>query len=55
MTNNELDLVIDALHDISRNIGKYRKDYKLVKATNEFEHIHFKIDNRQQIGEWFTL
>ncbi len=55
MTNEELLQVIDALHDISINIKKYEKNYRLEKSTNEFFHKDFKPPHEKIIANWFTL
>jgi selenocysteine lyase/cysteine desulfurase len=55
MTTDELNKIINALHDISDNITRYRKDYVHVKSTNEFEHVEYKSNYEYLIEEWFSL
>jgi selenocysteine lyase/cysteine desulfurase len=55
MTDEELNKIILALHDISSNINKYQSDYILQKSTNEFVHVSFAIDYERVTGKWFTL
>ncbi|MBS0000836.1 MAG: aminotransferase class V-fold PLP-dependent enzyme, partial [Cyclobacteriaceae bacterium] len=55
MTNEELNTVIHALHDISNNIEKYIRNYVLQKSTSEFEHRDFHPDYERVIGKWFTI
>jgi selenocysteine lyase/cysteine desulfurase len=54
MTNQELNAVIRALHDINDHIEEYRKHYTLNPSTNEFEHVSFKSDYKKQVGKWFS-
>jgi selenocysteine lyase/cysteine desulfurase len=55
MTNDELNIVIRALHDIKDHIEEYRRFYTLNPATNEYEHISFRPDYKKQVGEWFSV
>jgi len=55
MTNEELNTIINALHDISNNIDQYRKDYIHLKSTNEFRHKSHHTDYNQLMAEWFSL
>jgi selenocysteine lyase/cysteine desulfurase len=38
MTNNEVEMMINALNDIIENIETYKKDYVHVKRSNVFRH-----------------
>jgi selenocysteine lyase/cysteine desulfurase len=55
MTDEELNKIIFALHDISNNIKKYQTDYILQKSTNEFDHVSFTMDYERVTCKWFAL
>jgi hypothetical protein len=54
MTDEELDLVIDATRQIVENIDEWKKDYSYNKHTNEWVHKNEK--NRDELIEsWFKF
>jgi selenocysteine lyase/cysteine desulfurase len=55
MTNDELNTVIQALHDISENIDQYLEAYSLNHSTNEFEHKSFQADYNRKIERLFSI
>lgn len=55
MTNDELNVILNALDEISRNHKEWEKDYIYNKHTNEFRHY---LDNgrlNEQVNNWFEL
>jgi selenocysteine lyase/cysteine desulfurase len=54
MTNDEVDIMIEALNDIVTNIKEYEKDYNYVNRTNTFWHKDEK-DDQKLLNKWFTL
>jgi len=54
MTNQELDIIIDAVKQIALNHKEWRKDYNYNPLSNEFYH-HREVDKSQTIKEWFSL
>ena len=54
MTDEEVDIMIDALNDIVSNISEYGKDYEYVNRTNTFWHKDEK-DDKELLNKWFTL
>ena len=54
MTDEEVDIMIEALNDIVLNISEYEKDYKYVNSTNTFWHKDEK-DDKELLNKWFTL
>ncbi|GAB4319261.1 MAG: aminotransferase class V-fold PLP-dependent enzyme [Bacteroidales bacterium] len=55
MTNAELQVVVDGLHEIVTNIDKLKKDYIYNKRTNEFRHIHEPEDKTVLVEPWFRF
>jgi selenocysteine lyase/cysteine desulfurase len=54
MTNDEVEIMINALKDIVENIETYKNDYVHVTRSNVFRH-KFQGDNQQLIQEWFAV
>ncbi len=54
MLDEELDVIIEALHDISKNIKEWEKDYNYLTRKNEFKHIKER-DPMEIIKPWFEL
>jgi len=54
MTNAEVDLMIDALQDIVKNIDVYKNDYEHIVRSNIFKHKNQSADP-DFINNWFTI
>ena len=54
MTVAEIDLVIEALHDIVGHIGSYENHYIYNNRRNSFVHVNDR-DNEQLMNQWFSL
>ena len=54
MTNEELDIIIDAVKEISMNHREWAKDYIYDPQQNEFRH-KSETDKMETIKKWFTL
>jgi len=55
MTNDELYLFVDALHQIVQHIDAWKKDYLYNKHTNEFRHKDEPEDKTVIVQDWFNL
>lgn len=55
MTNEELNNIIKALHDISDHINQFRGEYSFINSTNEFEHKSFQSDYSGVVKNWFLF
>ena len=55
MTNEELDLIINAVSEIAENHEQWGKEYVYDSNNNEFYHISEKKDKTERITEWFAL
>ncbi len=55
MTNDELNYILDAIEDISKNHKKYIKDYTYNPHTNEFTHKDFVNSEEKTITKWFEF
>ena len=55
MTNEELDIVIDSIDQISKNHEEWTKDYVYNNFTNEFRHKLEPEDKTELIKPWFKL
>ncbi|NQU32479.1 MAG: aminotransferase class V-fold PLP-dependent enzyme, partial [Bacteroidetes bacterium] len=55
MTNEELDYIISALHDIVEKHKEWGKDYSYDNRTNEFTHNTFNPKINETIDNWFRL
>ncbi len=55
MTNDELDMIIDAVGQIVANHKLWATDYAYNSATNEFIHKDNNRDYNQEIDHWFRL
>lgn len=55
MTNDELDLVIDALRQIVENQKEWAKDYAYSTHTNEFYHKNVKQKEPADYMDWFVI
>jgi selenocysteine lyase/cysteine desulfurase len=54
MTNAEVDLMIDALQDIVKNIDVYKNDYEHIVRSNIFKHKN-QLADPDFINNWFTI
>jgi len=52
MTDEELEFIINAVDEISKNHEEWTKEYTYDSCTNEFTH-HSEIDYNKTIKEWF--
>jgi len=55
MTNEELSVIIKALHEISNNIDTYQQQYSHCKATNEFFHKKYQKNYKKIFEDWFSM
>ncbi len=55
MTDEELDRVITALHEIRANAGEWEKDYTYNRRTNEFIHKNDTGAARKRVHSWFSF
>lgn len=55
MTNDELDFIIDAIEETSRNAIKWGEEYNYDKHTNEFYHRYFNEEEKNGYSHWFEL
>ncbi len=54
MTDEELEVIIDAIKQIAKNHEEWAKDYRYNTISNEFYH-HQEEDRDGQIKEWFSF
>jgi selenocysteine lyase/cysteine desulfurase len=55
MTNNELETIVAALHDISKTWKRRVKDYVYSPHTNEYKHISAPKDETVKVRKWFEF
>ena len=55
MTNEELEIVINAVSEIVENIDELKKSYIYNKHTNEFRHNSEPICKKDRVKPWFNL
>ena len=55
MTNKELDIVINGLSQLVRNIDDWAKDYIYNPKNNEFKHKSEQIDKVEIVKPWFVI
>jgi len=55
MTNEELDLVIEAIGKVAENANKWIEDYDYVNEMNEFFHKTKEKDIHKEIKSWFDV
>lgn len=55
MTDHELDILLQAVRDISENIEEWKKDYIYNKRKNEFRHKDEPEDKTERVVDWFSL
>jgi len=55
MTNDELYLITDAIHQVQKNHKVWGKDYTYNNKTNEFRHFQEPADKTELICDWFNL
>jgi selenocysteine lyase/cysteine desulfurase len=55
ITNDEIDIILNALRSLSKNIGKWKKDYKYNTHNNEFTHKKSLDRNSVIVNRWFKL
>jgi len=55
-TNEEIEIILDALEELAANHFQWASDYKYCTKTNEFQHIDEDPQHlREQIVHWFDL
>jgi selenocysteine lyase/cysteine desulfurase len=55
MTDQEVDYILEAVENISKNYQKYIPDYNYDLKTNEFYHKDYKsFESDQIVGKWFS-
>jgi selenocysteine lyase/cysteine desulfurase len=54
-TDEELNIILDALKQIQRHHSTWEKDYLYLSRKNEFRHIHSPEDQSVKIKPWFEL
>jgi selenocysteine lyase/cysteine desulfurase len=56
MTENEIDFILNAITEISKNYNKFAEDYEYNPRINEFYHIDRKgVTKNQIVKDWFDL
>jgi selenocysteine lyase/cysteine desulfurase len=55
MTNNELDIIIDAIRQVAQHADTWITDYEYVVEMNEFFHKSEKGGVGEEIGSWFKI
>jgi selenocysteine lyase/cysteine desulfurase len=55
MTNNELDIIIDAILQVAQHADTWITDYEYVVEMNEFFHKSEKGGVGEEIGSWFKI
>lgn len=55
MTDAELDYIIEALHEIVRNIEVWQADYAYDNHTNEYHHREKPDPTPEMVNAWFTV
>ncbi len=55
MTDDELELFIEAVGEISKNHEEWAKDYRYDKTSNEFYHKSITQDEVEKVKPWFDL
>jgi selenocysteine lyase/cysteine desulfurase len=54
MTDEELDIIIDAIGEIAENHKEWAKDYTYDEHSNEFYHKD-EMDKQERVTEWFRF
>ena len=54
-TDDEVDAIVDGLHQIKKNISEWQKDYRYNNRTNEFRHHKEPEDKAVWVEDWFRL
>ena len=55
MTDNELDLIIQAINAVALNADKWVEDYNYVVEVNEFFHKTNEKELKKEMSNWFDL
>ncbi len=55
MSNEEINIIMDAIADIVNNIKKYKEDYIYYPERNEYYHKNERPEDYRFIEEWFKL
>ncbi len=55
ITDDELDFIIDAVDQISKNHKEWEKDYTYNNRTNEFTHLSYNSNIAQRLDGWFNM
>lgn len=53
MTNKELELICNAIEDVSKNADHYAQDYQQITKSNDYMHKNFTITDDAVISGWF--
>lgn len=54
MTNQEIDLLLDALEALAASFEVWSEDYQYNPQTNEFHHKHALHTEEQLVSDWFS-
>ncbi len=55
MTDEELEMIIDAIKQVSINAAEWAEDYEYVLSKNEFFHKTEEKDIQKEINSWFEV
>lgn len=55
MTNEEVDIILEALKQIEKNHKDWEKDYYYNPRLNEFRHVNAPEDLSEKVAGWFKL
>lgn len=55
MTDDELEIIIDAVKQVAKYHNEWENDYRYEKHTNEFYHISETGEKDKMVEEWFRL
>jgi len=55
MTDNELNYILNAIREISKNYKIWQNDYTYSSRTNEFYHRNFTGKSQETVLNWFNL
>jgi selenocysteine lyase/cysteine desulfurase len=54
-TDDELVYMLDALHELVRNHGRWERDYRYDTQRNEYRHVNGGSGNASRLDDWFQL
>ncbi|PKL82783.1 MAG: selenocysteine lyase [Ignavibacteriae bacterium HGW-Ignavibacteriae-3] len=55
MTDSELELILEAIHDVITNIDEWSRDYIYSAKTNEYHHKSYGEKEYESINNWFRI